>query len=151
MARKISFIILSVAILIIGVIAFSKLSYWDRSIRIFNFSSNVTFEGRMDRGPESGRPYGEEGRLNRQVRPGEGSARPEMRILPDSIRARFEVREGRPEHGTSNNGDRARIEFPGSKKINLRNVKWFLALFASFTVVVIYVDKLYSLIQKRKL
>ena len=77
MVKKISFLILSVAILVIGVIAFSKLGYWDRSVRIFNFSSNTPFEGRKGRGPE--------GR-------GKGSfARPEMRELPDSIRGRFET------------------------------------------------------------
>ena len=132
--------ILSVAILITGVIAFSKLSYWERSVRIFNLSSDIPFERRIERGPESGRRYSEGDRFNRQERPGEGSVRPGMSELPDSIRARFEVREGRSGHGMSNNEGRGRGEFPGSKKINLRNVKWFLAVFASFTVVVIYVD-----------
>jgi hypothetical protein len=151
MVRKISFLILSVAILIIGVIAFSKLGYWDRSIRIFSFSSDVPFEGRMGRGQEFRGGQGEEGRLNRQERPGERSSRPEMRQIPDSIRAIFEARDGRPDHRMSNGGSRGRGEFPGGKKINLRNVVWFLAVFASFTVAVIYIDKLYNLIRKRKL
>lgn len=164
MVKKISFLILSVAILVIGVIAFGKLGYWDRSVRIFKFSSNTPSEGRIDRG-RAGR---------------EGFGRPEMRELPDSIRARFETREGRPgqgirernipdslrqqlrprdgerigrgsiEGGIRNGEDRGRGEFPGGKKINIRNVKWFLAVFAAFTVIAIYFDKVVCLIRKRK-
>lgn len=78
MVKKIGFLILSVAILVIGIIAFSKLGYWDRSVRIFNYSSNTPFEGRMGRGPE--------GR--------EGFARPEMRELPDSLRQQFGAGNG---------------------------------------------------------
>lgn len=164
MVKKISFLILSVAILVIGIIAFNKISYWDRSVRIFNYNSNTPFEGRMGRGPE--------GR--------EGFARPEMRELPDSIRARFGTREGRPgqgirernnsdslrqqfgprngeqmgrgsfEGGIRNGEGRGRGEFPVGKKINIRNVKWFLAVFAAFTVIAIYFDKAFCLIRKRK-
>jgi hypothetical protein len=161
MVKKISFLILSVAILLIGVIAFSKLSYWDRSVRIFSFNS-ASFEGRMGRGPEIRGEF----------------PRPEMRELPDSIRRSFEAREGRPgsgmrernfpgslrqqfgprngerlergpvEGGMRNGEGRGRGESPGGKKIALRNVVWFLAVFASFTVLVIYIDKAYSLIRK---
>ena len=175
MVKKISFLILSVAILVIGIIAFRKLGYWDRSVRIFKYSSNTPFEGRMGRGQE-GREF--EGR----ERPGggEGFVRPEMRELPDSIRARFETREGRPgqgmrernipdslrqqfgprngertergpvEGGIRNGEGRGRGEFPGGKKVNIRNVKWFLAVFAAFTVIAIYIDKAVCLIRRRK-
>jgi hypothetical protein len=175
MVKKISFLILSVAILVVGIIAFSKTSYWDRSIRIFKYSSNTPFEGRIGRGQE-GREF--EGR----ERPGgrEGFVRPEMSELPDSIRARFENREGRadqelrernipdslrqqfgqrngerleraPGGGGIRNGEgRGRGEFPGGKKVNIRNVKWFLAVFAAFTVISIYIDKAVCLIRKRK-
>jgi hypothetical protein len=145
MVKKISFLILSAAILVIGVIAFSKLSYWDRSMRIFTFSQNIPSEGRMGR-DRGGREF--EGR----ERPGgrEVFVRPEMRELPDSIRARFEAREGRPGQGVRNGEGRGRGEFPGSKKINIRNVKWFLAVFASFTIIVIYIDKAICLIRRRK-
>jgi hypothetical protein len=145
MVKKISFLILSVAILVFGIIAFSKLSYWDRSVRIFNYSSNTPFEGRMGR-DRGGREF--EGRERPGVR--EGFVRPEMRELPDSIRARFETREGRPGQGMRNGEGRGRGEFHGGKKINIRNVKWFLAVFASFTVIVIYIDRAICLIRKRK-
>ena len=45
MLRKISFGVLSVVLLATGIIAFSKLGYWDRGVRIFNFSSAVSFPG----------------------------------------------------------------------------------------------------------
>jgi hypothetical protein len=142
MARKISFLILSVAILVIGIIGFNKLGYWDRSVRIFSFNSDVPFEGRGGRGQGDRVFEGREGRGGR-----EGFTRPEMRELPDSIRARFEAVEGRHDPGGEG---RERGEFRGGKKINLRNVLWFLAVFASFTVIVIYMDKGYYLICKKK-
>jgi len=149
MVKKISFLIISVAILVIGVIAFSKLSYWDRSVRIFKYSSNTSFEGRIGRGQE-GREF--EGR----ERPGgrEGFVRPEIRELPDSIQFRprnGERLERAPGGGGIRNGEgRGRGEFPGGKKVNIRNVKWFLAVFAAFTVVAIYIDKVVCLIRRRK-
>jgi hypothetical protein len=175
MVKKISFLILSVAILVVGIIAFSKTSYWDRSVRIFKYDSNTPFEGRIGRGQE-GREFED------RERPGggEGFERPEMRELPDSIRARFETREGRPGQGMRErnipdslrqqfgprngeglerapggggirNGEgRGRGEFPGGKKVNIRNVKWFLAVFAAFTVIAIYIDKVVCLVRKRK-
>jgi hypothetical protein len=153
MVKKISFLILSVAILVIGIIAFSKLSYWDRSVRIFSFSSAAPFEGRMGRGPGGGEFEGRERSGGREGRP-----IPEMRErnIPDSLRQQFGTRDGErmgrgPFEGGIRNGEsRGRGEFPGSKKINLRNVVWFLAVFASFTVVAIYLDKTYCLIRKRK-
>ena len=163
MVKKISFLILSIAILVFGIIAFSKLSYWDRSVRIFKYSSNTPFESRMDRGLE--------GR--------ESFVRPEMRELSDSMRAGFETREGRPgpgmrernmpdslrqqfrtrngeqmgrgrfEGGIRNGEGRGRGEFPEGRKISIRNMKWFLAVFAFFTVIAIYIDKAICLIRKR--
>ncbi len=165
MVKKISFLILSAAILSIGIIAFNKLGYWDSSVRIFSFNSNATFEGRMNRGPEGRREF----------------ARTERHEFPDSPGARSDTKEGRPDQGMTEgnisdtirqqfgprNGGRIgrgsfegeirngeghrRGEFTGGKKINIRNVKWFLAVFALFTIVVIYIDKAYCLLRKRKL
>ena len=176
MVKKISFLILSAFILVVGVIAFSKLGYWEKSVRIFKFSSNTASDGRMERGREDREFEGRE-------RPGgrEGFVRPETRELPDSIRARFETGEGRPGQGTRernipdslrqlyrsrDDGERmgrgsieggirdgegrGRGEFPGGKKVNIRNVKWFLAVFAGFTVIAIYIDKAVCLVRKRK-
>lgn len=175
MARKISFLILSAAILVTGITGFNKLGYWDRSVRIFSFNSDVTFEGRGERGQREREFEGSEGRSRR-----EGFSQPEMRELPDSIRTRFEALEGRrgsgmrdtnipdslrqqfaPGNGERMGRDRSeggvrpgegreRGDFRGGKKINFRNVQWFLAVFALFTLIVIYIDKGYILICKKK-
>jgi hypothetical protein len=172
MVKKISYAIIAVAILITGYIGFNKLNYWERSFWIFNSSgTNQRFEGRMGRGR-----VGFEGRG--ELRGREGFARPQMREIPDSVRARFEEgrrgqgmrnrnmpdslrqqfpqndinRSGRiPAEGAFRNGEgRGRGEFQGGKKIRLTNVWWFLAVFAAFTLIVIYIDKAYSLIRKRR-
>jgi len=153
MVKKISFFILSVAILVMGIIAFSKLSYWDRSVRIFSFSSAAPFEGRMGRGPGGGEFEGRERSGGRESRPIPGMRE---RNIPDSLRQQFGTRDGGrmgrgPFEGGIRNGEgRGRGEFPEGKKINLRNVVWFLAVFTSFTVIAIYLDKAYCLIRKRK-
>ena len=180
MVKKISFLILAAAILVTGVIGFRKLGFWDRSVRIFNYSSNTSFEGRMGRG-QGGRGF-ERGEFERREGAGgrDGFVRPEIRELPDSIRDRFESREGRPgqgmrgrnipdslrqqlrpqdgertgrgsfEGGIRTGEGRGRGEFPGGKKINIRNVKWFLAVFAAFTVITLYIDNVICLIRRRK-
>lgn len=45
---------------------------------------------------------------------------------------------------------RGRGDFRGEKKINLGNVLWYLAAFASFTVTAIYMDKFLRLFRKSK-
>jgi hypothetical protein len=154
MVKKISFLILSAFILVVGVIAFSKLGYWERSVRIFKFSSNTASEGRIDR-DRGGREFG--GReFEGRERPGgrEGFVRPEMRERPDSLqfRPRDGERMGRGsiEGGIRDGEGRGRGEFTGGKKVNIRNVKWFLAVFAGFTVIAIYIDKAVCLVRKRK-
>ncbi len=116
--------------------------------------------------------------FSRPERSGEGFDRPQMLEIPDSMRARFEAgrrgqgmrsrnmpdslraqfsqnggnRTGRfPAEAGFRNGDgHGRGEFQGGQKIRLTNVWWFLAVFAAFTVVVIYLDKAYCLIRKRR-
>jgi hypothetical protein len=150
--------------LVVGVLAFSKLGYLDRSARIFSFRSDASFEGRQGSAP------GTRGEFTR----------PEARDLPDSIKARFGSGEDRsgfgrsdrdipdslrqklePRHrdrfqtgsfrgGMRNGEGRREGEFQGGKKINLSNVLLFIAVFASFTVAALYIDKGISLIRKRK-
>lgn len=171
MVKKISFTILALAILAAGIYAFTKTNYWERSIRIFSFDSNAAFNGREgnERGGFDRRrmPAGERRDFNR----------PDFRQLPDSVRARFEAGRGRPEYNRQNipdslrrqSGDRNRMEggrppfeggfrdgggrgrgeFPGGKRINFRNVQWFLAVFAMFTVIAIYLDKAICLIRRK--
>lgn len=165
MTRKISFLILSLAILAAGVTGFSRLRYWERSVRIFTYKDNGSFEGRPGRGG---------GNFEREF-PGS-----RMREIPDSLRARFEARESRQrrdmeernfsgtprfrppqegmigmERGTFDRGMRpgregGRGEFSRGKKVNLSGVGWFLAVFASFTVLAIYFDRILCLLIKRR-
>jgi hypothetical protein len=152
MVKKISFIILSVAILVAGVIGFSKLSYSDRSIRIFSYKSDL---------PQAGRG----GERHRDFRPerGPGVVRERRgqvnidRNIPDSLRQRFQEGgsemiergsfEGRPGGGEG----RGRGDFQGGSKINLRNIPWFLAVFAAFTVASLYVERGLSLFTKKRI
>lgn len=170
MVKKISFSILALAILAAGIYAFSRTNYWERSIRIFSYDSEAVFNGRDGRGQR-----GFEGRRMQGER--RDFDRPDFSQLPDSVRAKFEAGGGRPESGRGNipdslrrqsvdrnrlegvrppfeggfrdGGGRGRGEFPGGKSINFRNVQWFLAVFAMFTVIAIYLDKAICLIRRR--
>jgi hypothetical protein len=175
MIRKISFLLLSIGIVVVGYIAFRELSYWERSVRIFKYEPETAFQGRGGRGFE--------GRSNNRGRNGierpggrdQGFERPERRALPDSIRQRLEARrEGVRERGRNipdslrrdfaeNRLDRAsfmregrggdrhgRGGLPDGRKMNLRNVYRFLAVFSLFTVVVIYLDKAICLMKKKQ-
>ena len=173
MVKKISFSIFAIAILVFGYIAFNKLNYWERSVRIFSTKNQIqNFEGRRGRVQNGNEGFGDRGGRD-------GFERPAMHELPDSIRARLRTEgrrqiesnrnttdslrqrggritreingRGRFEAGMRNGQGRGRGEFPGGKEINLKNILWFLAVFASFTVAVIYFDKAYRLIRKRKL
>lgn len=181
MAKKISFIGLSVAILICGYFALIRLNYWERSTRIFKLrNSGQSFYGRAERGRGGFQGTGvAEGRSGFNGQEGyrgryEGF---EIRQLPDSVRAKFEARErlqgmrsrnfpdslrrqgggrefsgrGQFEMGRRDGHGRGREGFSGDRKIYLANVQWFLAVFASFTVIVIFIDKAFHLIRKRKM
>jgi len=182
MVKKISYTVLSVAILISGYFALTTLNYWERSIRIFKLSNSAqSFEGRGERGRgglRGGEGIRDRGRFNVQEGFRDGYYRSEGPRVPDSIRANFRTRN-RPQ-GTRNrnvtdslrqgsmrydreiNGrdqfeagmrggeGRGRGDWVGGKKIYMRNVIWFLAVFASFTVIVIYFEKAFNLIRKRK-
>lgn len=178
MVKKIIFILVSVAIIAGGYIAFGKLSYWERSVRIFRMD-NQAFSGRQGRGFEERGDF----------RGGRGEARPDFRQLPDSVRRRFGQDErfqnagrmragempdslrrsladgrfrgngisqdslrgvpGRIEAGFRG-GEGRRGDFRGGKKVNLQSVGWFLAVFAGFTVITICLDRLYRFIRLKK-
>ena len=179
MIKKISFLILAAAILAIGAYAFVKTNYWERSIRIFSLGSGDSYNGRIghggfgtERGSDERRGFNRSENINNDFR------RPDIRELPDSIRARLEDRRGRPrfenggtidslrqrpversrqeggriapQGGFRDGGGRDRGEFGGGTKINLGNVQWFLAVMAMFTVVAIYLDKAFCLIKRKR-
>lgn len=174
MVRKISLIIISVAILFAGFTGAKKLRYWERSVWIFKISEQpVGFDrrggGNFNR-PERSRMEGERDRSERYEGQRERFDRARPGQFTDSLRAENDLRErsyGRPERTMPDslrlellNRDREGMErrsfngrgmdrdqhgrggFRGGKKVSLRNVAWFLAVFASFTVIIIYLDKL---------
>jgi hypothetical protein len=162
MAKKISTLILSVAIVVTGVIGFGKLRYWERSVRIFSYNSNSSFErrGRGAEGFESGEGFwgqAETGRFDSKQLP--DSLRTNFRRdmeqrermqqnLPDSLRQEISAFNGNSSFRGGRDGNfrnmdrRGRGGFHGGSNINLRNVTWFLAVFALLTLVTIYADKL---------
>ena len=187
MVRKISFIILALAILVTGFIAFRKLNYWESSLWIFKLNSGQTTEGRTGHGQGYGRGRGGfgDGRrperaegIERRQRPAERFEGSPIRELPDSTREIFAGRGRAPgmrdrnfpdslrrelppdfrEHsdrfpsdaGFRSRDGRERGDFRGGKKINLGNVLWYLAAFASFTLAAIYTDIFLRLFRKSK-
>lgn len=181
MVKKISYLILSISILAAGSVGIRKLGYWDSSVRVFSYGSDVAFEGRTGRGPGGFEGRGgfraDEGFDNHKGRGGELSSR-EMGELPDSIRKHFSARRLTPdieyrnlpdslkqqsldrdrerisrnhfEGGYNDGRGRDRGEFNNGNKISFRNVKWFMAVFAMFTVIVIYLDKAVILIRTKR-
>jgi hypothetical protein len=157
MIRKISFLVFSVAILIMGCIGLSKVHFFGKSIRIFSvISSNQTL----------------------QDRPGKGIVRFEksdMHAIPDRKGLRsggaginteqkeYKVDNGSDDHNQKQNngvidsaggasleessGNEVRKERDDAhegKKSGLSSTLWFFAIFASFTVITIYVDRIVS-------
>lgn len=176
MVKRISIIILVAVVLITGYISFRKLNYWDRSVMIFKMnSSEQSFQGRGGRGFGEF-----EGRGSGAGRPGprEGIQRPEGRNMPDSLRRRPEgrgqrnpdrMRGGRDSlissRITRDSAFSARGEFGGrirdldrnegrdlrrGRAVNLSMVIYYLAVFALFTLVMIYIEKCYRLIFRKK-
>lgn len=130
------------------------------------------FEGRPDRMPDGSfrdRSYRFEGNPSREREDA-------FRALPDSVRRSFEseLRERRSrgefsadtmarrperfdrermgrapyESGLRDRDGRGREDFRRGRAVRLRNVRWFLAVFAAFTVLAIYADR--AILQVRR-
>lgn len=176
MARKIIIIFFSLAVIFTGAFAFQKLRYWERSVSIFSYKSFERHrEGRSGRGDRGSGEF--EGRGNRaptefESRNDRGSGEFEGRGSrghgefeqgSDRNRSGFEGRRGQVREGEIREGREGRANIrPGGpdgvghgrgdyrrgKKIRLRNVLWFLAVFASFTAATIYINKAHIKILK---
>jgi hypothetical protein len=164
MIRKISFLAFSVAILIMGCIGLSKVHFFGKSIRIFNvISASHTSQdqpGKEIREFEKSDVHAIPER--RRSRSGEESNYTEQK--EDNKENRSYDNNRKLKHGeidsaggaslTENSGNVVKQERNDShegKKSGIGNTLWFLAIFASFTVITIYVDKTVSYInQKRK-
>jgi hypothetical protein len=167
MVKKAGIVMLVIVILAAGYVSFKKLSYLERSIAIFKLESpSQSFEGRDGRN-ENFRPGFREGMQNQ--------GRTNMR---DSLRAREDIRgqrgAGRDFYKSENRdfnrlrrdtinsaGERfgGRMRGPDGfgghgdrrgKTINLNMVGYYLAVFAFFTLIVVYIEKGYCMVFKRK-
>jgi hypothetical protein len=151
MLKKIIYSAIAAAIIVWGVIGFTRLNYWERSVRIFSVSdSNQSFDRRFARGPQGFEGRRPEGDRNRgDIPPGfrRGEGRPEMGEFPDSLRRRQGTGDVRSQFRDLSDrepreGDRhGRGDLRGGKKVNLGSVSWFFAVFSAFTVLAIYIDK----------
>ena len=156
--KKVINIVISLAIIATGIIGFSRLRYFERSILIFKTGNEQAFQ--HDRGNR--------GNLEqREFRPGredfDNGGRPDFNNLPDSVRQRMmAVRNARTENDTLRAGrsesfqdgrgefserrldsdGRRGHDFRRGNSIQLGNVSWFLAVFAGFAVLTIQIEKL---------
>jgi hypothetical protein len=176
MVKKISILILVAVVLATGYLSLRKLNYWNRSVMVFKInSSEQSFQGRGGRGFGEF-----EGRETGAGRPEfrEGMQRPGRMNMPDSLRRRSDGRgqrnfnrmrsgadslaTGRPARDTTflargDFGGRMREgdinrgrDFRQSKAVNLNLVIYYLAVFALFTLIMVYLEKGYRLIFKKK-
>ncbi|MGW8315040.1 MAG: hypothetical protein ACWGNV_05525 [Bacteroidales bacterium] len=159
MWKSVSTLILSVVILAAGYYGATKLRYWERSIWVFKSATPPQRFERRDRsfprevplrdGTEQPRPSRD--RAERPVPPENRSdaenSRSGQRAAQNSTQFRQNQErdsEVPPSIRRGNfDNDRRGHHGPGrGKKISLGTVGWFLAVFASFTVITLYLDRI---------
>ena len=176
MVKRILVLIFVAVVIITGYISLRKLNYWDRSVMIFKIdSSEQSFQGRGGRGfgefeareAGAGRPEFREG----MQRPGRMNMPDSLRRRPDGRRQQNFNRMGNPTDSLTfrrttrdttfaargDFGDRRRggemdrgRDFRRGSTVNLNLVVYYLAVFAFFTLLVVYVEKFYRLIFRKK-
>jgi hypothetical protein len=176
MVKKTGILILVAVIITTGYLSFRKLNYWNRSVMIFKINSTEqSFQGRGGRGFGEF-----EGRESGAGRPEfrEGMQRPGRMNLRDSLRRRSEGSGQRNFNRMGNGtdslasarmtrdttfaargglGGRMRVgdmnggrDFRRGKTVNLNLVIYYLAVFALFTLIMVYLEKGYRLVFKKK-
>jgi hypothetical protein len=153
MVKKVSILLLVSAVLVTGYVSFGKTNFWERSAMIFKFdSASQSFEGRGGRGRFEERGQRRE-MMERNI-PGNLRSGRMQRDSTFRSGGSFDGRMmGRGREGIEGNREAGRDggrEGGRSNAISLRNVLYYLAIFAFFTSVVIYIEKAYCLIIKRK-
>lgn len=164
MFRKISTIILMVAIVVTGVLAFVSLHYGANSARIFQINSNQQNfrdgRGGFDRHERGERPDGvtrdfefrEKGNLPDSLRSKFTDER-NFKTLPDSVRQQMRREDFRGDHGSfrgGHGGDRRGGDFRQGSSVNLGKASGFLAAFALFTLITIGIDRGFKRFRNRK-
>lgn len=155
MFRKISTIVLVVAIVVTGVLAFVSLHYWENSARIFQINGDQqnfrSGRGGFEERERHERPDGARRDFEFRERPdlpdslrNKLSDERNFETLPDSLRQKFRRDDFRGEHGSfrgDHGGDRRGGDFRGGSRISLGKASGFLAVFALFTLITIIIDK----------
>lgn len=141
MVKKSAIILFSLGILVTGAYGFRKLNYWERSAYVFKImGTDQRYEGR---GGRSGGDFRERSGGKFRERPErEFRQRPEGEFRQRS--------DDRASFGPGDRGRHGRGDFHGGQKIRLRNVWWFLAVFSAFTVVALYLDRIWLRIRKKR-
>lgn len=159
MIRRVIYVLLAITVIAAGYTGFGKLDYWQRSMRVFSYGNDP-----FARGGERNHT-GFEGRRGIPVNIRNGNV---QRLQPDGfqkydsigVNGSFQM-SGRgfvPVDSTRRNdfqrsqrGEYSR-GFHNGKKINLMNVWWYMSVFALFTVLTIYLDKIvrYFLAKSKK-
>ena len=151
--KKIAIILFSLGLVVTGAYGFRKLNYWERSAWIFEFNSmERSFEGRGRGGQDA---FDRRSREVYEGRREQGSGR-EIRERSDSTlreRSGREFRERSEGSSSFGPGDRGRGghgrgDSHRGKKVRLRNVIWFLAVFSACTVVSVYLDRAWRHLRK---
>jgi hypothetical protein len=107
-------------------------------------SIRARFEARGQRPPREGNRNFPDSLRQRNFRNPQGQPFPGENGAVQNFEGRPQRREADGDfRGGGRGGER------GGKQINLRNIYWFLAVFAAFTVITIYADKCYVIIKKR--
>jgi hypothetical protein len=168
MVKKISYLIFAAAILTTGYFAFNRLHYWERSTGIFSFkSSDQPFHGRMGGDQDqfnAGKNHQRMRELNIPDSPHQQSRLTEDELIEKNslesgavlkhqtgLEHRNKLESGNGfETGAERMNRHGGNDFPGDTKINLRNSIWFLAVFASFAILTIYIDKVIGWIRHRR-
>ena len=140
MLKLTTHIMLAIIILVAGYTGFNKLRYWEKSSRIFSLDEQrQVFEGMRNRGNG-----------NREaVRYGSFIPRPDSAGM-----ARGNGNFSRSATGFAEDHENAgdfhvREHSRQGKVLNFSNSIWFLAVFALFTLITIYADRLISGLVKK--
>lgn len=154
MVKRIIYVMVAIAIIAAGYTGFRKLNYWPRSARIFSYNPDQAFGGRPGR-EQRGNVQGNDFRPDFRSREGrdfaEGNRTAPGNFRRDENFQRGQAGESGRDFRRGEAGEPGRGGFRNDKKVNLRNVWWFLSVFGAFTVIAVYSDKtLKYLINTRK-
>jgi hypothetical protein len=139
MIKKISLLVFTAAILATGYIAFNKLNYWEKSTRIFRMNNFTPPSGERSRSLARNFTGNENNDLMAGLQ-GHDEFRQEGNEHEEGESFR-PIHENRGTHGG---------ESHSGSKINIKNVLYFLAVFSASAVIMIYADRAYVLLRRKK-